>query len=221
MSLTSRYTAWDSQSNYHALREGYAREQVLSNLDHYLKDFCKTFDQDDYSIADFACGHGSISKEVVMRLDEHGKRVNRFGLLDVAADNLPLASENLRQLPQTGVTTPVIDTFQLNGSNLNDYSGPQYDLVYSWDAMVHFDLLDIVGYIMSMSRLCKKRAVFHHSCYNQPTTDITKNPHWRNFMTAETFAQICLSSGLKVISQQRMDWGVKDLDCITYVEFPV
>jgi SAM-dependent methyltransferase len=220
--LTSRYSDWNTQSEYHALREGDAKVQVVTQLYPYIDDFCATYNQDSYSVADFACGHGSVSKEVLLCFLNRGKRVDRFGLLDVAADNLPVATENLRQLAQSqGQEPPLqVEPFRLNGSNLSDYNGAKYDLVYSWDAMVHFDLLDVVGYISSMSQLCKKRAIFHHSGYGQPTTDISNNPHWRNFMTAETFAQICLSSGLKIVSQQRMDWGLKDLDCITCVDFP-
>jgi hypothetical protein len=136
----------------------------------------------------------------------------------VASDNLPVAAEKLINYPSTQPIAPQIEIHKLNGSNLNDYHGKKYDFVYCWDAMVHFDLLDVAGYISSMSKLCKRRALFHHSNLYTPTTDISLNPHWRNFMTAEIFRQICISSDIKVIDQQLISWGIENLDCITYVE---
>jgi cyclopropane fatty-acyl-phospholipid synthase-like methyltransferase len=218
MPTTALYTGWDSSSDYHRLRESGANAQVNTYLIPFINDAINTLNLQEYSVADFACGHGSISREVFQAFQAAGATISRFGLLDVAADNLPLAEQTLKHCFPASETQPTTELFRLNGSDLNDFTGRRYDFVYSWDAMVHFDILDIAGYLRSFSRLCCGRAIFHHSNLAQLTKDISANTHWRNFMSSDIFHQLCISSGLKVIDQQLVSWGIDDLDCITYVE---
>ncbi len=86
--------------------------------------------------------------------------------------------------------------------------------------MVHFDILDVAGYIKHLPTLCEGAALLHHSNYGHITRRIQDNPHWRNFMTLDTFAQIVTSSGLKIIRQEAIDWGDdhRGLDGITVID---
>jgi len=218
MSITASKDHWNSSSDYHSRREGDAKGQVETIL---IPQFKQLFGRalpllkaKSVSVADFACGGGAIACEFLKASRGCGVDVASFGLLDVAADNLPIAESRARSVEHSAS----IWTKKTNGVDFSDFDGEPVDFLYCWDAMVHFDILDIVGYIRTLSRVCKGYAMLHHSNYPVVTKDIRDNPHWRNFMSADIFRQICISSGHKVVSQKLHNWGIENLDCITVIE---
>lgn len=42
-----------------------------------------------------------------------------------------------------------------------------------------------------------------------------QNPHCRNFMSKELFAHLCIINGLSILKQKVIDWGIKNLDCVS------
>lgn len=213
MSLSAPTTLWNSSSAYHSLRESDAKAQVEQFI---LPRLLSTYTpRTSLAIADFACGQGAIACEVVRQCNSHHIAVSSILLIDVTQDNLDAARSRLSQM----FPTIAIQTFLCNGSNFAGYSGTRVDFLYSWDAMVHFDIIDITGYIKDLTRVCAGEALLHHSNYGHVTRRIQDNPHWRNFMTMDTFAQIATSTGLKVMRQEPIDWGAdhKALDGLTIV----
>lgn len=207
MSRTSDNSHWNSESAYHELREGHSGGQVESVLMPFLEEFGNKSGTN--SITDFACGKGSIAAALGSQAAESRIDLSRILLVDVVEDNLHDAA---------ALSYPdkvKVDTFQANGSNFSNFEGERTNLLYSWDAMVHFDIIDVVGYISTISSICSGYCFFHHSNLQNLTTDIQNNPHWRNFMGKDVFAQICISSGLDVVRQTEMDWGVPNIDCVT------
>ena len=72
------------------------------------------------------------------------------------------------------------------------------------------------------------RGFFHHSNYTGGT-DWRTNPHSRNFMSCELFAEYAAEAGLRTIRQRVLGWGaptdpgghIPDLDGMTIVEKPM
>jgi len=53
------------------------------------------------------------------------------------------------------------------------------------------------------------------SNYTAPAANFTDNPGWRNFMSRELFAHLCVRAGLLVEAQKLLDWEEPNLDCLT------
>lgn len=212
MSRTADVKHWDSSSDYHQLRAGHAQAQAQSVLIPTILEV--NGKQRISSIVDFACGAGAIAHEVVQGTVANGLSINRFGLMDVNQDNLGPASALLKSLN----TKIDIELMKANGSDFSDILNKKYDFLYCWDAMVHFDIIDVVGYIKTIANIIHGYALIHHSNIQMLTTDIRNNPHWRNFMGKDVFAQICLSCGHSIVWQREMDWGEKNLGCLTLIQ---
>jgi hypothetical protein len=214
VSKTADTTTWNQKSDYHALRAHAAKEQVDSVL---YPAFIQTI-RDDVShnycrVADFACGGGSIARAFLEACIENGADIDEFVLIDVVQDNLTAARSLLKDsFPEINISA-----FLCNGKNFADYTGRKVNFLYCWDAMVHFDILDVAGYIQSLNNVVSGVAFLHHSNYAHVTSAISENPHCRNFMSKDIFRQLCLSAGHKVVEQQLMAWGEPDLDCLTTI----
>jgi SAM-dependent methyltransferase len=99
-------------------------------------------------------------------------------------------------------------------------------LVYSWDAMVHFDRGVVEKYVHEFARVMKPgaRGFVHHSNYGSfaanPDSNWLDNPGWRSTMSRELFAQYAADAKLRLIKQDIIDWGEPKLDCISVFEKP-
>lgn len=211
MSNTANIKHWNQESEYHNLREKDAIDQVNKYIFPFISS--ANANHGTISIADFACGGGAIVSNLYKKANISNISISRIVLIDVIPENLERARARLVNYGFNGQ----IDTHLCNGKNFNDYLLQKVDLLYCWDAMVHFDILDVAGYISTLRKVCLNKAFLHHSNRAVLTTDITNNPHWRNFMSKEIFEQIVVSSGLQVIKQDLIDWGIPDLDCITTI----
>ncbi len=113
-----------------------------------------------------------------------------------------------------GFTLPMVPTGEIT-------------LVYSWDAMVHFDRGVVEKYVHEFARVLKPggRGFVHHSNYGSfapnPDSNWLDNPGWRSTMSRELFAKFCADAKLRIIKQDVINWGVPDLDCISLFEKPV
>lgn len=212
MSNTADIKHWDSNSQYHSLRAADAKSQVSNVLLPVLAEVSRA--NAITSVVDFACGAGAIAAELVEASAALPINIRRFGLMDANEDNLPPARERLFSAKQD----LVINTHKANGNNFEDFSMPKYDFFYSWDAMVHFDIIDVVGYVKSLGKIVSGHACIHHSNLMNITHDIRDNPHWRNFMGKDVFAQICISAGHSIVWQREFDWGLPKIDCITLLK---
>ncbi|MGA0599051.1 class I SAM-dependent methyltransferase [Enterovirga sp. CN4-39] len=107
---------------------------------------------------------------------------------------------------------------QNSGADLSALESGTYTFLYSFDAMVHFDLEIVIAYLPEFARVLRSGgcALIHHSNYSgNPGGDFRENPHWRNFMTAGIFKHVAVRSGFEVVEQRIFAWGEPDIDCIT------
>jgi SAM-dependent methyltransferase len=159
---------------------------------------------------DFACGYGRNAK----KLREAGAQ--RVTLVDVNPDNVAYCKVNL--VPLGGY-----DVFQNNGYDLDGLPSGRFSHVYSFDAMVHFDLEIVISYVTEFARVMKPGAMafIHHSNYtDNPGGSFRDTPHWRNFMSATIFKHISMRHGLEVLEQNIIDWGAPAIDCISVLRKP-
>jgi hypothetical protein len=90
--------------------------------------------------------------------------------------------------------------------------------VYSFDAMVHFDLEIVLSYIAEFARVLKPTgtAFIHHSNFTRnPGAPFQDNPHWRNFMSDTIFRHCSIRNGFDILEQKVIDWAGQGIDCIT------
>lgn len=170
-------------------------------------DFREMFSRLDLSyVVELACGHGRHSEKIA---DVAGHIV----MVDIFQDNLKFCQSrlakhnNIEFLKGNGTTYPVTDSVATS--------------VFCYDAMVHFSPDMVAAYLNDTARVLKSggKALFHHSNYPAPLDrHYGENPHARNHMTAELFAEQAKVAGLKVDEQRVFRWGQhSDLDALTLV----
>lgn len=96
--------------------------------------------------------------------------------------------------------------------------------LYSYDAMVHFELMDVYSYLTDIFRVLSPegRALLHHSNYHADyKAGFGSAPQGRSFMSKECFAYLAYRAGFNIIEQRVIDWGnEKNLDCVSLIEKP-
>jgi SAM-dependent methyltransferase len=162
-------------------------------------------DIDFSTTMDFACGYGRNAR----KLKEVGAGL--ITLVDVNPDNIAFCQANL--VPLGGY-----ETFLNSGFDLEGIPSEKYTHVYSFDAMVHFDLEIVLSYIAEFARVLKPggTAFIHHSNFTgHPGSPFKDNPHWRNFMSAIIFRHAGIRNGFEILEQKPLDWAGEGIDCVT------
>jgi ubiquinone/menaquinone biosynthesis C-methylase UbiE len=171
-------------------------ELVSPILKQYPIDYSKTID--------FAAGYGRNTRKLLECGAAHVTMV----------DVNPECIEHLKaHLSQENTTAVLNDGFGLSG-----LQSEAFTFLYTFDAMVHFDLEIISSYVPEFARVLKPGAYafVHHSNYSgNPGGDFRQNPHWRNFLSAGIFKHFAKRSGFDVVRQDVISWGEPDIDCIT------
>lgn len=113
-----------------------------------------------------------------------------------------------------------IDYYCNNGYNLNELNDSEYSALFTYDAMVHFEMMDIFEYLKDIYRVLRKggMALFHHS----NDTSNYKNSFstaigGRSYMSKDLFAYLAYRAGFEIVEQHVFDWSAKDLDCVSLV----
>lgn len=154
---------------------------------------------------DFAAGYGRNTRKLL----EAGAR--HVTMVDV---NPECATHLKSRFPEDRANV-VLN----NGVDLSDLDTAAFTFLYSFDAIVHFDLEIILSYIPEFSRVLEPGAYtfLHHSNYTgNPGGDFRQNPHLRNFMSADIFKHVAVRSGFALCQQDIITWGKHpELDCIT------
>ena len=105
-----------------------------------------------------------------------------------------------------------------SGNNLSGIESGSQTAIFSYDAMIHFELVDILEYIKEANRILVDggKILFHHSnAAFSPELWYGQKPGGRNFMSADIFAHLALRNGFQILQQDIFTWGVKDLDCLS------
>lgn len=154
---------------------------------------------------DFACGYGRNAKMLA------AAGAAKVTLVDVNPDNIAYCREHL--IPRGN-----FDVVQNNGYDLADLPSDRFTHLYSFDAMVHFDLEIVLAYIREFARVIKPggTAFIHHSNYTgNPGGNFRENPGMRNFMSALIFKHASIRGGFDVLEQELVNWSCPDSDCVT------
>lgn len=189
-------------------------EQSLSPFWDKDSIFYKHFSTLDVSnVVELACGHGR-------HVPQYINKSNSVSLVDVNVENIDFCKNRFIEYSDK------INYYVNQGNDFSEIKDNLITAVFSYDAMVHFDILAIGNYLKESYRILVPggKCLFHHSNYTKsPLNFYQHNPHWRNFMSADIFANIATIAGLKIISQDIIGWGVGNqrffnIDCLSLLE---
>lgn len=160
------------------------------------------------NVIELACGHGR-------HLEQYKQAAGKITLVDIVAKNILYCKKRFSDENK-------IAYYVNNGHDLSDLESGAYSALFVYDAMVHFEMIDIFEYLKETERVLKAggRALFHHSNNTEDyKVTFSTGTSGRNYMSAQLFAYLANRAGLKIIKQKIIDWGqVKNLDCLTLVE---
>lgn len=160
------------------------------------------------SVVELACGHGR-------HVTQYRDRAKEIMLVDVLEKNIEFVKKRF-----AGDTK--IHFYKNSGYDLSDLPDEAYTALFTYDAMVHFEMMDVYGYLRETYRVLKRggKALFHHSNYSADYKNSflhCSNSRGRNFMSKNLFAYLAYRAGLEIIEQKVIDWDEPDLDCISLV----
>ena len=199
-----------SQSAYYDKAEAQRSIAVFWGPDTVFMRFFEKLKLGD--IVDLACGHGRHSDYIRKTF-----AFNTLTVIDVNASNIDYCRQRFADDARVRF---VVNT----GSDFRDLPAASIDLIFCYDAMVHFEYDDVFSYIRDTWRVLRPggRALFHHSNNDRfPGSLYSQNPEWRNFMSANLFSHVAMRCGFVVEGQQVIDWGTERLDCVTLLLKPI
>jgi len=175
----------------------------------FYKSFCQL---DCTNIVELACGHG---RHVPKYLD----KAKSITLVDINQQNIDFCKKRFLNETKIKYVTNA-------GNDFNGIESNSQTAIFTYDAMVHFEMLDILSYIKDANRILVEggKILFHHSnAAFSPELYYTQKPQCRNFMSADIFAYMALRMGFVVLKQDIFSWGsgdnfAKDIDCLSLCE---
>lgn len=197
-------------TNYYIEAENDAVNQYKEHIEPLLTKY-KLFN-DKISAMDFACGRGRIANILKDKYKE-------LLLCDVSTEALDFCKKRFEDSSKIQYIQSESEQLKIQEKSL--------DLIYSWDAMVHFNYKMLDTYISEFSRLLKKDGycIIHHSnleaCidngfYDVPASEnFSENIHWRAKVSKNDVKKIAHRNGFIILEQIPINWGVENLDCIT------
>jgi len=162
------------------------------------------------AVVELACGHGRHTAQIL-------SQAGSITLVDINESNIAACRQrfadqsHLRFLCNTG-------------NNLPGIADGSQTALFCYDAMVHFELLDVLDYLREIRRVLVPggRALLHVSNNREnPQGNYQDNRHWRNFGGVDTICHFASRVGMSVLSQQLLNWsGTPDLDGLLLLEKP-
>ena len=207
-SMTNRVAAhWENAPYYDKVEP----EEMLSLFWGEHSVFFHLFQKMDLAhTVELACGHGRHVRKYLHQCDS-------LVLADILQKNIDFCMRRFKSFDNIEYLVTSENTFR----PLEDASKTA---IFSYDAMVHFELPDVSSYLADTCRVLTPggKALFHHSNYTaNPGGFYQENPHWRNFMSADIFAHLAIRAGLRVVSQNVIRWGEhQNIDCVSLCQKP-
>lgn len=171
----------------------------------FFRRFCQL---DLTNVIELACGWGR-------HVDQYFDRAGDITLVDILDRNIDICRKRFGKSGK-------VHFYCNNGFNLERLPSESYTALFSYDAMVHFEMMDIYEYLKDIYRVLVNggRVLIHHSNYGEDyKASFLNSPHGRSYMTDSIFAYMAFRCGFKVLEQTVMPWGnMKDLDCISLLE---
>lgn len=166
----------------------------------------------DFScVVDLAAGHGRNTRK----------------LLDVAAKLyvVDINEENIEFCQRRFAGEKTITYIKNDGFTLKEIPDVTVSLVYSFDAMIHFDSDVVRSYLKESYRILKPGGYgfFHYANYDKdPGGHYQNNIGWKNFMTEKLFHHYCVKEGFEVVKSTVYDNGTTlQEDCLTLFRKPL
>ena len=163
------------------------------------------------NVIEIACGHGR-------HYTIYGPRAGTATLIDVNIENIDFCRKRFGGAPKP----PIL--LQNSGNDSPGLEDEAYSAVFCYDAMVHFELFDVIDYLRESFRVLAPngRALFHHSNFTGAPGIPAHRPNdfgWRNYMSADLFTHIAMRTGFSVERQNIISWGgMPNLDCVTLLQ---
>jgi SAM-dependent methyltransferase len=159
--------------------------------------FLRMFQQLELSrVIELACGHGRHAARI---LDQVGE----ITLVDVVAANIEACRRRFAGRPNIH--------FILNaGHDLPGCADAGYSALFCYDAMVHFEMLDVIAYLREAQRVLRPggRALLHVSNNMQnPGGFYQANRYWRNFGNLDVVRHVADRIGFETLDHCVMDWS--------------
>lgn len=180
-----------------------------SSLDVFWKaesPFLALFERLDLTnVVELACGRGR-------HVPKYQKRSGHITLVDILDENMEYCRQRFQQ--EQGK----FSFYKNNGYDLQALADETYTSLFTYDAMVHFEALDVYSYIKETYRILQRGgyALFHHSNNDADYwASFSTAPHGRAFMSMQLFAYFAYKAGFEIVTQRSLDWGIKDLDGLT------
>lgn len=171
--------------------------------------FYKVFQKLDLdNVIELACGRG---RHVPMYVD----KARHITLVDILDKNIEFCKNRFSDYSK-------ISYYKNDGFNLRELKSGQYTALFTYDSMVHFEMLDIYSYLIDIYRVLENGgyALFHHSNMHSDykmSFENAGNPGARNYMSKDLFAYMAYRAGFEIIEQRIFDWSLPEMDCITLV----
>lgn len=160
-------------------------------------EFYQMFQKLDISrVIELACGHGR-------HVEYYFNRAEEITLVDILQKNIDICKQRFGNHEK-------VKFYKNNGYDLKELNSNYYTALFSYDAIVHFELIDIYSYLKDIYRVLAKggRALIHHSNYHMDyKADFCNAPASRNFMSKECFAYLAHRAGFTILEQKVIDWG--------------
>ncbi len=175
--------------------------------------FYKMFVKLDLSnVIELACGQGRHVKKYI-------EQAGKITLVDILNNNLEVCKEKYKYSDK-------ISYYCNNGYNLEELEDNSYSALFTYDSMVHFEMMDVYSYLKDIYRVLKPGAyaLFHHSNNDKSyKEDFLSGFENRNFMNKDIFAYFAYRCGYKIVQQEVIGWGggdsyIEDLDCLTLLQ---
>lgn len=160
------------------------------------------------NVIELACGRGRHVEKCI-------DRASTVTLVDILDKNISICRQRFNKYQN-------VQYYCNNGFNLEQLSSDTYTALFSYDAVVHFELMDIYEYLKDIYRVLAKggRVLIHHSNYDkEPKASFISSPHGRSYMSADIFAYLAFRCGFRVLQQRVISWaGIEGLDCVSLLE---
>lgn len=193
-------------------------EQAEMSLDRHWKHFIEpVVGTRRYDLAiDLAVGWGR-NTEMLRRI------CDKVIGIDINQESIDYCTERFKGIDN-------VSFIKTDGAELKGIEDNSVDLMYCFDAMVHFQPEVVDAYVAEFARVLKPGGFgfIHHSNWtNALGGNFQEQPHWRNYMSSELFSYFVYREGLKMLEQKIIDWDesienaaetpgfVEGLDCIS------
>ena len=193
---------WKASNPYFA----HAENHMEMSWEKHIRPF--TEGCDFTNVVDLACGHGRNSAKLLPLCKQ------LIGL-DIQNANVEVCRTRFAAERKARFLTN-------NGFDIADVPSNWATLIYTFDAMGHFEPEVVRNDLLDIHRALQPggRAFLHHSNYTGGR-DWKTNPAARNYMSLEMMRQFVTAAGLEIVRQKAIDWNKnEELDGLTLIEKP-